>query len=177
MYVLDNVSFIAHPNTGSRSMKTMVQKLGGKCVNDQHGICIPTIEKSRAIVCVVRNPFDMMASWYWRMSVRPKFSHWLENTLEREIGHEDPQRVGGGLFFGLKYATHVIRFERLAAGYEAVFKTLRLPVVELPHKGRARHRREQHYKVLYDDYSKLLIVRKYGDILTALDYKFDDSPA
>ena len=172
MYWLDDVSFIAHPNTGSRSLKQMILKNKGKCINDQHGICLDTIKKSRAVVCVVRNPFDLLASFYWRMSSKPDFAEWLEATLDHEIGHEDPDRVGGGLFFGLKYATHVIRFENLQEDYETVLRRLKLPKMKLGHIGAARYRDGRDHRVLYNEYTRLLVVRKYGPILTALKYKF-----
>lgn len=172
MYFLDNVSFIAHPNTGSRSLKKMIMGNKGECINDQHGICISTIEQSRAVVCVIRNPYDLLASFYWRMSVRGKFSTWLRATLLNEIGHEDPDKVGGGLFFGLKYASHVIRFENLESEYATTLRQLKLPPMELTHVGQSKFRKGQDYRLLYDDYAKLLIVRKYSDLLTALNYEF-----
>lgn len=171
MYLLDNVSFIAHPNTGSRSMKKMVCQLGGRAIGDQHGICLETLRTSRAVVSVVRNPYDLLASLYWRMSVRPDFPVWLKNTLDFG-GHEDP--VGGeGLFFGLKHSSHVVRFENFAPHWRQVFEQLKLPKPTIPHDGAARYRRNRHYSLLYDKKTIQLVQRKYGDVLCSLNYKFE----
>ncbi len=176
MYWIDDVSFIGHPNTGSRSLKRMIlNHKDGKVINDQHGICIPTIERSRAVVCVVRNPYDMMASWYWRMSSKPHFNTWLGNKLfnSKKANHEDPDQVGGGLFFGRKYATHVLRFENLEEGYVNLIKELKLPdKLQFDHVGKARFRKGQNYRVLYNQQAINIVAQKYGDIMKELGYKF-----
>jgi hypothetical protein len=176
MYWFDDVSFIAHPNTGSRSLMKMILRYPeGKCINDQHGICLDTIKKSRAVVCVIRNPYDMMASWYWRMVSKPDFNDWLRLTLfSSNMNHEDPDNVGGGLFFGRKYATHVIRFENLVEDYRSVLTELGLPLdrLKLGHVGKARFRVGQNYRVLYDVEAINLIETKYSTLMKELGYKY-----
>jgi len=173
MYWLDDVSFIAHPNTGSRSLKKFINTTkGAKTINDQHGICLDTIKESRAVTCVIRNPYDLLASFYWRMKSKPDFHKWLHNTLRQEIGHEDPDQVGGGMFYGLPYATHVIRFETLQEDYDRVFKQLRLPPMKLERIGACRYRTSEDYRDLYDYESMALVKAKYGDLMSRLRYKF-----
>ena len=175
MYWLDNVSFIAHPNTGSRSLKRMILNAkGGEVINDQHGICLETIKKSRAVVCVVRNPYDMMASWYWRMPSKPGFNDWLAYTLNQSNGnHEDPDKVGGGLFFGRHLATHVIRFENLEEEYNNLFDKLQFPVkLKLGHTGKAKFRDGQNYRVLYNQNAINMVEKKYSVLMRHLNYEF-----
>ena len=175
MYWLDDVSFIAHPNTGSRSLKKMILGAnGGKVINDQHGVCWETVKNSRAVVCVIRNPYDMMASWYWRMISKPDFNTWLSYTLNQSNGnHEDPDKVGGGLFFGLKRSTHIIRFENIEEGYNDLFEDLQFPVkLKLGHEGKARFRNGQNYQVLYNQDAINIVAKKYGSLMKSLKYGF-----
>ena len=117
----------------------------------------------------------MMASWYWRMVSKPDFNEWLRLTLfHSNMNHEDPDNVGGGLFFGRKLATHVIRFENLEEGYQNVLEELQLPLnrLKLGHVGKARFRDGQNYRVLYDVEAINMVENKYGDLMRELKYKY-----
>jgi hypothetical protein len=164
MYVLDDVGFICHPNTGSRSLKKFLLSEGASLVGEQHQMSLPAIKKCRAVVSVVRNPYDVMASWYWR--IQPvEFEEWLEG----DRGYEGPHK---GMFYGLPHTTHVIRFEWLEPMMKQAFEQLELPELKLPHIGNGKFRQNQHYRVLYNRHCITMVERVYGTLMAQLGYDF-----
>jgi len=120
------------------------------------------------VISVVRNPYDTMASWYWR--IKPvSFEQWLRQTLEGPKDYEGPHE---GMFYGLPYTTHMIRFERLVPMMSQAFEQLELPELKLTHEGMSRHRAHQHYRVLYNEECIKMVQNYYGPILSQLGYKY-----
>jgi len=168
MFVLDGVGFICHPNTGSRSLKRFLLANSAKVVKPQHFMCLDTIKDCRAVVSVVRNPFDTMASWYWR--IKPvSFEQWLEVTLNGDRGYEGPHE---GMFYGLPHTTHKIRFERLESMMTQAFEQLELPPLKLTHMGSGKFRDKQHYRVLYNRRCIELVRNAYGPLMSQLGYEY-----
>jgi hypothetical protein len=170
MYVLDDVSFICHPNTGSRSLRAALRKLNAEEVLGHHQVCAKRAAQTRACVCVVRNPYDIMASWYCRMPATiTLFEVWLANTLQGDRHHEGPQPCG--LFYGLNWATDVVRFEDLPGSLNVVTEKLGLPRLILGQKG-VSGRTSADYRAMYNDKSKLLVRAAYCHQIRACNYDF-----
>lgn len=170
MYVLDDVGFICHPNTGSRSLKAALLEAGAWRVKRHHEICTEKLARTRACVCVVRNPYEIMAAWYCRAPKRPTPFHvWLAKTLQGDRHHEGPQPCG--LFYGLNWATHVVRFENLPGSLNIATQNLSLPRLVLGHDGKSG-RTPDEYRAMYNDESRLLIRAAYSHQLKALQYTF-----
>lgn len=169
MYVLDDVSFIAHPNTGSRSLKYALLKAGAKEVLSHHEVCPITAANTRACVCAVRNPFTLMASWYHRAQINNPYAYWLTNTLKADRHYEGPQVLG--LFYGTLWATHIIKFENLQSELNVVTEKLGLPRLVLEHVGKSKH--SVNYAAMYDhdDEAQLLIRNAYGHHLVQHRYR------
>jgi hypothetical protein len=169
MYVLDDVGFICHPNTGSRSLKTALMDAGAWRVKSHHKVCVERLARTRACVCVVRNPFDIMASWYCRDPNKVPFAHWLAQTLQGDRKHEGPQPCG--LFYGLNWATHVIKFENLQSELNVTSHNLGLPRLILGDDSRSG-RTSADYRALYDQRTKSMIRAAYGIQIQACNYGF-----
>jgi hypothetical protein len=169
MYVLDNVSFICHPNTGSRSLKQALRRAGSVEVLSHHEVCPWTVAQTRACVCVIRNPFTLMGSWYCRGNIEKPFSVWLENTLKADRNHEGPRELG--LFYGTLWASHVLRFESLQADLDVACEELGLPQLPLDHIG--KNRRPLDYRRMYwaEPETKNMVTAAYSFHLNRFNYK------
>jgi len=76
-----------------------------------------------------------------------------------------------GLFYGLVWATHVLRFENLKEDLEEVCRDLKLPHLEIQHVGKTN--RPDDYSVLYDDETRGLIRLAYGEQLRIGKYDYE----
>lgn len=169
MLVLDDVSFILHPGTGSRSLRQAVMQAGGRPVLQHHEVCPRTAVETRACVCVVRNPFTLMGSWYMRARHKKSFGTWLEETLKADRHYQGPHEFG--LFYGSLWATHVLKFENLQNDLDAACEDLGLPKLPLDHIGKSR--RTLDYRRLYwgEPETKNMVTAAYAHHLQAFTYK------
>lgn len=130
MYVFKDIAFILHPKTGSHSIQDVLD--GWEKVGSHHEVVHPL---PKNVISVIRETSDWFVSWYWHnypKEPRPPFGEWLENYTVQNL---DAKRW----FYGLRYTTHVIFFDKLEEGINAAFADLGLPPVELEHlnhKGR-----------------------------------------
>ena len=160
MYVLDDVCFICHPNTGSRSLAKGLKEAGASQIGGHHNICTKTLAGTRACVCVIRNPYEIMASWYFKKRKPGEFHDWVANLLQGKRNFQGPQP--SGLFYGLIWATHVVKFEEIPDGLNNVTDILELPRLEfgqVAYSGRTPEYHLSFYKE--DDKAKFLIRRAF----------------
>ena len=158
--------FIAHPKTGSRSVQTALEGIGCDNVQGHHfldGAVCDGIRDSGGIVCsVVRNPFDVMVSWYamflnskqynpdWPNT--PSFSSWCPRFLKTGNGW-----IERGLFYGDEHSTRIIRWElNLADQLNACLYDCGLPCVELGNEGASKRLDHRFY---YNDNTEDLVAR------------------
>lgn len=99
------VAFIFHPRTASTSLRTMFQ--GFVELGTRHSVEPEIITPEWAVGCVLRNPLDTLVSWFY-VSRYHDFQMWLNSEDFR-----DHMWISRGMFFGLPFATHVLRFENL----------------------------------------------------------------
>jgi len=105
------VAFIFHPRTASTSLRTLLS-----CFEEygtRHSIEPEIIKPDWTVGCVIRNPFDTLVSWYF-VSRHTNFQEWLDSD-----DFKNHMWISKGLFFGLPYATHVLRFEHLQEDFDA----------------------------------------------------------
>jgi hypothetical protein len=170
MYLLDNVVFLAHPHTGSRSMKAAVVAAGGKKVRGHHAICKDTIARSRGCVGVVRNPFDITACVYFRPGdPLPEFKPWMDSYLGYRI-----DELAEPMFPGIELQTHVVRFEDYQESMNAATDDLGLPRLDIPWVGQNKRRKGRCFKPLFEDEQcRTMVERCYGDLLDELGYTLE----
>lgn len=140
----------------------------------------------------VRNPWDRTASFYRtgydRVCSFPHFVRWhLPRLLERKYWFFGPQvdylYDGNGKLL----VEFVGRYENLAADFRQVCTRLGIEDATLPHANdsnktvgriaRLFRRRPRPYTELFDDRSKTLVARMYGDDIDAFKYRFQDDSA
>lgn len=148
MYVHEEkkVCFIAHPRTASTATgKVLLGKLDfGQCIN-HHGFKPGLIPKDWTVFATVRNPFDLLVSWYWHKRREHEFPEWLPIFLK-----ESNEFLDKGLFFGLPYCTHVLRYENLQDDFNQVIVEAGFPPTEIPQHNVSLRRDDRPLSDYYD---------------------------
>lgn len=136
MYV-DNArraAFILHPRAASTSLSSVFNGMNLKLVGTKHGVSPEILRPDWKVGCVVRNVFDTLVSWYY---VRRHFEGSFHDWLEQE---SDFMWLDRGMFYGLPYATHVLRFEHLQDDFDMFCDEVGWPRTEIPHRGKGKVR-------------------------------------
>ena len=174
MYRYEDAAFIAHPRTASVAAGYILKENGWRKPILGHHEIDPELPKT--VISVIRETEDWIVSWYYhvvhpRTKNDPTFADWLPGFLENP-NYTDFTRG----FHGLPHTTHLIFYDRLQAGFDAVFDDLGLKPVVLPHLNvRNREKRpasdfftdslrnllDKRQIVCYDSYRKLLGDQKY----------------
>jgi len=140
--------YLAHPRTASVATRdVLVGKFGAEMVGSHHtGLTVPK-PTGWTVVTTVRNPLDVMISWWHKTSRNHKLSlyefirMWSRNT------HFLPD---GRLFWHSLYATHVLRYEaNLEAQLNQVLVGIGLVPVTLPAKDCTGLHGPAHYMEFY----------------------------
>jgi len=112
---------ILHPKTGSQATREALrQTFGARVVRGQHFFdeeeCNRIVNEGGIVCSTVRNPWDLMISWYFYSEKRPagngqfpkcrEFPEWLDATLKGGNGW-----IEKGLFYGVDFCNRIIRFE------------------------------------------------------------------
>ena len=171
--------FIAHPRTASRSIRDTLKRIGAKEAAGHHPIAPKILENEKAlgasVGCVIRNPFDLLVSWYYQAEIsrirgvrcaspkRPQdppspvvprtFNSWLKDSLEKKVWKN-------GLFFGLEFCDHVMRFENLQEDFNLWMKKCGMRDRKLGHVGNSE--RSERYIRHYDEVSRLLVENHFS---------------
>jgi len=112
------------------------------------------------IICV-RNPWDLMVSW-WHWHLKPgSFNEFVKNNL--------------CVFDDFLLTEHLfdfyIRFEHLNEDYKLLCDKLNIPYKKLPHHIGFR-KAPEHYSNYYDEETKALISNKYKRVIDMFNYDF-----
>ncbi len=128
MYIHEEkkIAFIAHPRTASVAIAATLCEMGFTQVGSHH--------QFKEVWClghtfsVVRNPFDMMVSWYYfrARECGLSFESWLRVFLD-----DPPYYIKHGLFFGVYLCTDTLRYENLQEEFDQFTKKVGLPQTEI----------------------------------------------
>jgi hypothetical protein len=169
MYIKDDIGFIAHPKTGSTSAMTVLEgELGFEKRGQHHEWRQPWLDGLRVRAATVRNPWDVMVSWYFHKGCDGKgpFEQWLPVALHRN------DYIRRGLFFALPHANFILRFEDLDNDWKQFLKLAGLPHVDLPKKNVGRGRNGRHYREFYGPASRDLVALAFATEIEQLEYTF-----
>ena len=179
MYILNNLAFIAHPKTASTATMKVLRAQGAQLYGNHHEVqedrCSMILDSGGIVMSTVRNPFDVMVSWYFHYANRRKgavmepFREWLPWILN----HPNPY-MEQGMFYGLPWTNWVLRYENLQADFNAGLTELGLaPVVISP--ANVSHLRDgRPYQEMYDTKLRNLIEQHYEDELSEFGYALEE---
>lgn len=175
MYVLrdhrngGHVSFILPPKTGSRSVEAALRGLGGKVYAGRHGVDTFLLEGSNVSYATVRNPYDVLVSWYHYeprgARTKTTFRAYLDGLDKRKNGHLEHSV--------LHFAECAGKFLRYEDGLEAqlnlALDAAGYDPVTLNVIGQAVNRKP--WPTYYSDYEYGWVKRRFGSEFARFNYE------
>lgn len=157
--------FLEHPRTASTSMRTALQKIGGK-TKSRHTLFLP--ERNEMIACTVRNPFDVLVSWWLIIGARYGFKTFKDFVRRCD---NDFMVKQGNLFYFAHHAHFILRFENLQNDLDRMLDRLRLARVQLPHLNGTSKKLSYHN--YYDPETIKIVAERFRSELLAFHYSFE----
>jgi len=175
MYVNDTtgVAVVCPPRTGSRSFEVLARAAGWRQVGGRHHVDAGECERASVVYCVVRNHWDVIASWWLRNEAVDRngwsISEWLAQRDASLFQFFELAGFGQRSMYGrwLPHATTVVQFEDLAP----LLRTLFGDAVEVPYVGgEGRHGR--NYTKYYSHEDRVAVLDLFRDEIVALGLTF-----
>lgn len=187
MFVIDSkpdtkpFCFIGHPKMASQSVRKALLNIGARSLNGHHGYDEGVTKRIRdaggVVCCVVRNPWDVMVSWWSFKSMKanntywpntPAFAEWLPEELKNEWS------MGKSLYYGLPHCNRIIRFEHsIHKQLNGCLLDCGLPQISLPRIG-GSPRDNLPYQPFYTTDLAILVYRRFAVEIEEWGYKFED---
>jgi len=150
------VAFIAHPRTASTATAHTLMKMGF-VIKGNHHAYEPTWDLyDWDVICTVRNPFDVIVSWFYNKPREKPFSLWLPEFLD---GCHFLQ--GERMFFGQPACNHVIHFENLQEEFEYVMDNVGLPLLKIPQRNVSMGRKDRSFMDYYNFHTARMVTKRF----------------
>ncbi len=179
MYLLteQNLGYIAHPKTASSAMQRTLRKLGAELRGTHHAVddelCYNILNSGGRVVATIRNPFDLMVSWYFHYAhrrpgkVMEPFKEWLPNQIAKPN-----QYLTQGMFYGLHLVNRILRFEHLQEDFDRLCDEYGLPHTRIEPFNVSAERDGRPYQEMYDVGLRELIQQNFTTELDVGNYAF-----
>ena len=173
--------FIGHPKTGSQACrKALREQLKARNPAGHHNVDqqeVADILDAGGIVCsTVRNPWDLMVSWYGFQSMMANnstfpemvpFERWLPRILEAGNGW-----IEKGLFYGAMDCNRIIKFEyNIEKQLNQALSDCGLTPVTLEVVGNSPRTDYQDY---YTPALAIMVERRFQEEIVEWGYNFED---
>jgi len=172
-YVPGKFVYLATPHTASSSTITVFRKWErdrgfGREIKTHH-ILLADIKKqlqghphlpqitNELVWTVLRNPYDLIVSWWLRRGVprgRSDFRSFARSWTD------EPYVVNGKMYFHLPDAKRVLFFERMEADFRKLAQDLDLPPIELPQTNPTPDKKP--WQTYYDDEALRIVNERWG---------------
>ena len=124
----------------------------------------------------VRNPWDLLVSWYNFKNVTLDFKSFL---TEYEFDYRGRWWWPKSLFYtdfllqqdGTELVDFIGRFENLQEDFNVVCDKIGIPRQDLPHARKSKHK---HYTEYYDDETRQIVAEKYAKDIEYFGYEFGE---
>lgn len=140
------LAFICHPRTASVAISHLLRERGWEDIAGHHNV-VPEICKQPnwTIACVLRNVFDILVSWYfWHRHFEGTFQEFL-------FWFKDNPNLYTtfGLFYGLPYSNHILRFENLQDDFNEFLIKVNLEPIKISLKNVTERRKGRSWHEFY----------------------------
>jgi len=160
------VGFIAHPRTASSATAHTLMEMGFEITSHgHHGIPMEVFDGDWNIFCTVRNPFDVLVSWYYAKEREHNFDDWLPIFL-RDCGFLQGVRM----FFGRSICTHVLHYETLQDDFNGMCQITGLPHTPILERNVSPHRTHKGYMSKYNFERARMVIERFRMDFTENDY-------
>ena len=119
-------AFILHPRTASHSIATAFRDIGFIDTGGYHEIDSEWVKIAETVACTVRNPLDVIVSWY--------FVQHHGRSMKLFLKDWPNQWALNGMFYGLRYCDFVVHYENLDSELNEWLERLGLGPVKLEHE-------------------------------------------
>ncbi len=150
------IAFIAHPRTASSSTGHALLEMGFTQRKSHHSFDRKWDLEGWQIYCTVRNPLDVMASWYHNSPHDESFKEWLPKFID---GCHYLQ--GERMFFGRPYCTHVLYFENLQEDFNHFVWGMGLPQKDIPFRNVSEEKKGRDFMGYYDAESVRMVIDRF----------------
>lgn len=188
MYKLEadcDIGFVAHPRTGSRTVRDEFMRLGATKHAGHHQVdevaCRDILQKGGIIMCTVRNMFDVLVSWYYNAHFNgngdvlnatlevPTFEKYVYELIENPKHRWFMTPI---YHYGLPWAQVRMRYENLREDFDHEMESLGVEEVgELGHVGKSVNR-DPDYRNYYGRDLRLAVEARWGEDLHLTGYEF-----
>ncbi len=156
--------FLDHPRTGGTSTQFGLARIGGKTY-DRH--CM-VYGKANIICSTVRNPYDILVSWYLIIKER---GLWGGSFLSFIKGYENYNFTRGGrLFYFVEACNEIMHFESLQEDLTRVLKLAKIPNIKLQHRNVTPNRKP--YKEYYGEMESTAVANRFTMDIKEFGYEF-----
>jgi hypothetical protein len=150
------IGFIAHPRTASTATSHALMEMGFE-ISQGHHEFKRTLDATWIFFCTVRNPLDVMVSWYYNKPREKPFDLWLPEFLEGCHFLQGPR-----MFFGRHLCSHVLYYETLQEDFDEFCQDVGLPQKEIP-KRNVSKRPEQSFRMYYNIHRTRLVINNFRE--------------
>ena len=162
--------YLATPHTGSVSVaRTLLENVeDAASVGSHHATHDDVADRlhGERLVTGVRNPYDLVVSWWTRTYAQSRWSSFHDFVRE----WDEPVYVKDGrMFHHWKPGVQVLRFEELQEDFDTLLRRYRLPHVTLLHENRSNHRHP--WSECYDAESYALVNERFRAEIVAFGYE------
>lgn len=178
MYVIPSHKFcyIANPRTGSKAVRDALLRAGATLVGGHH--TTPDdhsdikLGSDWTVCATVRNHWDAMISWYFKIERTPNAMTPLAEFLPRFCAN-NPNFVRGGRLWwhGEPHVNTYLRYQCLQADLDQALVKVGLNPVDLP-RVTDSHRGGQPYQVFYKAATARWVGSYFGKEIKKFGYKF-----
>ena len=162
--------YLATPHTGSVSVaRTLLENVeGAASVGSHHATHDDVADRlhGERLVTGVRNPYDLVVSWWTRTYAQSRWSSFHDFVRE----WDEPVHVRNGrMFYHWRPGVQVLRFEELQKDFDTLLRRYKIPAVTLLHHNRSNERR------LWSDYHDVesyeLVNERFGAEIVEFGYE------
>lgn len=158
------IAFILPPKTGTRSIEHVIRgQLHAVKRGTRHSIDKSVIDAADVVVASIRNPFDVIVSWYHFHGAGEKVQRGFEDWLEY-IWADPQNRVRHLEYSTLPYAEHATEYIRYEEGLAEQLNQFLVrhgyPKCEVPHTGKCESR--QPWPEYYTPEIQQRVLDRYG---------------
>jgi len=161
------IAFIAHPRTASSATGHALLEMGFIQRQSHHQFNPKWDLNGWFVACTVRNPLDVMASWYHNRPREEKcFNEWLPTFIEACLYLQ-----GERMFFGRPYCNHILRFENLQRDFDTWLEIVGLPPKEIPRRNVSEDKKGKPFMTYYNLKLARMVIERFK-----LDFAENDYP-
>jgi hypothetical protein len=158
------LGFIAHPRTASSATSHTLMEMGFEIVHGHHGMG-NILYADWKFFCTVRNPFDVLVSWYFSQKREQDFDLWLPIFLRTCQFLQGPR-----MFFGRSVCTHVMHCETLQDDFDGLCGDFGFRPRTIERRNVSPLRKYKGYMLRYNLDRARQVIKKFRDDFTENGY-------